>query len=153
MSAKKDVDEIHKDYGSWTSNAPRALRAQNWCSQAAIVGGSHDLLKPFAATLPDINTKAAEITGYKGNFALYVEVTPYANIAITQDGKPVEQTDEQKVTPARFLNLVVGEYKVVLTHPDYERVELTLKDVVAGKAYAISGWMKDRATIKSSVRE
>jgi len=147
--ARKDVKEIYDQPRTWGKNRDRAHRAQNWCAQMATVSGGYDLLKKPAASLEDIVAMAAKITGDKGSFDLMIHVGPHSTFELKRGTEVVKSGDSPG---GKLLDLPVGDYVLVLKHPDFVTVELPIKDVVAGKKYLVKGLMSEKSTIKLEPR-
>ncbi len=145
----RDVQRIKNNPSTWTSSKDFVIKAQTWCDQMAIVAGGYELLKDPAASLKEIRDMATPVTGFKGTFTLHVIVGPFAEIVELKAGDKAVAIDEKlRTTPTKLQNLEVADYMLRLKHPDHGLIDVHLKGLEAGKTYAVTGLLSDRATVK-----
>ena len=147
--AKKEVEEIWLDISRWARDRGKVERAQKWCDQVSLLAREVDQLKPHAESLAKIREWGLAVTGFKGTFVLKVIVGPYAEIAELKSGdKRITIDDDRRYSVAKFDNLEVADYVLVLKHPQHGQVEVPLKGLEAGKTYVVTGLMSDKKSIK-----
>ncbi len=140
--ADDEFGRIRPRRADWIGAKTQVERIRAWTSFAEAATAPVKRLAALRTAAGALRAETEQVLAWKGLFSLKFLVAPYAKVAsVTRDGKPVEIGEVY--TPAVLKDLEIGDYVIVLEHPEQGRatVRLAAGSLKNGRTCLVSGKM------------